>query len=417
MGAYPYLQFGTFLTNHDMDRVMNLYGDDVVLAKRAAKLLLTLPGIPYIYYGEEIGMLGSKPDENIRRPMQWDATPNAGFTSGSPWNDPYPDYEDKNVEAQQQDNASLWSTYNQFISLRSEQPALRKGDYNTISTSSESIVAFLRQYENDNIVVVSNVSDEPVENLELTLTYAEMEEGSYILLDLLTGNTSSLVVNANGGFVDHNIGTIQGNQTAVFKVFESSAPTTSEVTFNVDMSEMIRWGKFDPSNEFVDMISNLNGLGAELWELTDEDADSIYTLTIEPQTIGSTIEYKYRINGTNDERTEFAESDYLRNYVVSEATNEVLDSYQPSFVLGIPKNHTANITMYPIPADKQVDFSISNTYSSQILIYTLSGKVIHTMDVEGGQASLNTSNLSDGIYLVRIRSGQFSKSMKLIVAH
>ncbi|MEI2689565.1 MAG: alpha-amylase family glycosyl hydrolase [Anaerolineae bacterium] len=51
----------------------------------AATTLLTLPGVPFIYYGEEIGMTGNKPDERIRTPMQWADEANGGFTSGTPW--------------------------------------------------------------------------------------------------------------------------------------------------------------------------------------------------------------------------------------------------------------------------------------------------------------------------------------------
>src|SRR6185295_273775 len=83
--GYPYLQFGTFLTNHDQDRVMDVLNNDVDKAKTAASVYLTFPGIPYVYYGEEIGMKGNGADENKRRPMQWTSSSNAGFTTGSPW--------------------------------------------------------------------------------------------------------------------------------------------------------------------------------------------------------------------------------------------------------------------------------------------------------------------------------------------
>ena len=53
MGSYPYLQFGTFLTNHDINRIMDVLGNDEDRAKLAANFLLTIPGVPYLYYGEE----------------------------------------------------------------------------------------------------------------------------------------------------------------------------------------------------------------------------------------------------------------------------------------------------------------------------------------------------------------------------
>jgi glycosidase len=63
--GFPHLQWGSFLTNHDQNRVMDVLGGNIAKAKVAASLLLTIPGIPYLYYGEEIGMYGQKPDEDI----------------------------------------------------------------------------------------------------------------------------------------------------------------------------------------------------------------------------------------------------------------------------------------------------------------------------------------------------------------
>ena len=79
---------------------MSQLDGDVNKAKLAAFLLLTSPGTPFIYYGEEIGMQGKKPDENIRLPMQWNAEANAGFTTGRPWRAPDADYETVNVALQ-----------------------------------------------------------------------------------------------------------------------------------------------------------------------------------------------------------------------------------------------------------------------------------------------------------------------------
>ncbi|MBT3391812.1 MAG: alpha-amylase, partial [Chloroflexi bacterium] len=72
--------FATFLTNHDQNRTMSVFNGDLGKAKTAASLLLTAPGTPFIYYGEEIGMQGKKPDEDIRLPMQWSADQQAGFS-------------------------------------------------------------------------------------------------------------------------------------------------------------------------------------------------------------------------------------------------------------------------------------------------------------------------------------------------
>ncbi|MEO8396069.1 MAG: alpha-amylase family glycosyl hydrolase, partial [Chloroflexota bacterium] len=72
-GLTPNGQYAAFLTNHDQNRVMGNLSGDVNKAKVAADLLLTQPGVPFIYYGEELGMSGTKPDERLRTPMQWDS--------------------------------------------------------------------------------------------------------------------------------------------------------------------------------------------------------------------------------------------------------------------------------------------------------------------------------------------------------
>lgn len=64
-------QDAIFLSNHDQNRVLSALGGDIQKGKLAASVLLTMPGTPYIYYGEEIGMLGMKPDPNIREPFLW----------------------------------------------------------------------------------------------------------------------------------------------------------------------------------------------------------------------------------------------------------------------------------------------------------------------------------------------------------
>ncbi|MEO5906975.1 MAG: alpha-amylase family glycosyl hydrolase, partial [Saprospiraceae bacterium] len=86
LDAYPALQYGTFLTNHDIDRVFSAFGSNVEKMKLAASLYLTLPGVPFLYYGEEVGMIGTGDHLNIRRPMQWADQAHGGFSSVTPWN-------------------------------------------------------------------------------------------------------------------------------------------------------------------------------------------------------------------------------------------------------------------------------------------------------------------------------------------
>ena len=226
MASYPYLQFGTFLTNHDQERVMTTLGSNVSKAKLAAQLLLTLPGIPFIYYGEEIGTVGPKPDENIRTPLQWNSSANAGFTTGTPWRAPQADYLTKNIAAQQHDSTSLWSTYNKLIQLRTSEPALRKGNYLTIPNNSASALVFMRQCANETIFVASNLSANQLGNVQISFYPGTMPSGNYVLKDLLTGNKQEIIVAADGSASNQNLGSLQARTTAIYKVVSHSSGLT-----------------------------------------------------------------------------------------------------------------------------------------------------------------------------------------------
>ena len=168
--AMPNAQYASFLTNHDQDRAMSqLYGE-VDKAKIAASLLLTSPGAPFIYYGEEIGMVGKKPDENLRRPMQWSGAENAGFSGGKPWRQPDAGYSEVNVAAQTGDPASLLSHYRALIKIRSEHPALRTGATEIVATGNPAVFAALRVFENETILVLVNLSEQPVRDYALDFT-------------------------------------------------------------------------------------------------------------------------------------------------------------------------------------------------------------------------------------------------------
>ena len=109
-------QFATFITNHDQNRVLSQLAGKPEKGRVAATMLLTAPGVPFIYYGEELGMLGQKPDEQIRAPMQWSGDKNGGFTTGTPWEPLQPDFAiGKNVAAETADAQSLLSHYRALI--------------------------------------------------------------------------------------------------------------------------------------------------------------------------------------------------------------------------------------------------------------------------------------------------------------
>ena len=162
----------TFLTNHDQDRVMTELGGDVESAKLAATLLLTGGGTPFLYYGEEIGLTGQKPDERIRTPMRWDASgPAAGFTTGTPWEPLGDDPPGADVRTERADPSSLYSTYRELIAMRAGEPALRSGAIWPVGASEASVVAFLRADPDPArgaVLVIANLADSPVPSFSLT---------------------------------------------------------------------------------------------------------------------------------------------------------------------------------------------------------------------------------------------------------
>ena len=89
--ALPAERWSPFLRNHDQTRTLTELKGDVAKSRIAATLLLTLPGLPFVYYGEEIGMTGNKPDERLRTPMHWSRESGIGFTKGTAWQALHPD--------------------------------------------------------------------------------------------------------------------------------------------------------------------------------------------------------------------------------------------------------------------------------------------------------------------------------------
>jgi len=193
-------QFATFLTNHDQDRIMSVLGDKPEKAKVAATLMLTAPGAPFLYYGEEIGLLGKKPDQDIRLPMQWAAEPNGGFTTGRPWRAVNGDWETKNVAIQTDDPDSLLSHYRALIRIRSEHAALRVGDSFVLESGARSVYGLLRVSESEVVLVVVNLGKEEVADYGLSLQQGPLN-GVYTAAPILgEGPFEKLVVNGQGGF-------------------------------------------------------------------------------------------------------------------------------------------------------------------------------------------------------------------------
>jgi alpha-amylase len=195
----PNNRYATFLTNHDQDRTMSVVGDNVAKAKVAAAILLTGPGVPFLYYGEEIGMLGKKPDEDIRLPMQWSAETSGGFSTAAPWRALNADWQTKNVSAQTADNDSLLSYYRSLIAARSNHAALRTGDTYLLETGSRALYAVLRVSIDETILVLVNLSKDEVTDYGLSLIEGPLN-GEYESVPIVgEGPFENPVVNGQGG--------------------------------------------------------------------------------------------------------------------------------------------------------------------------------------------------------------------------
>jgi glycosidase len=198
--SFPANQYATFITNHDQGRVMSELSGNIGQAKTAASLLLTGPGVPFLYYGEEVGQSGRKPDENIRTPMQWSAETNAGFTTADlPWRRPQKDFAEVNVALQTDDPDSLLSHYRRLIRARNEYPALRIGGWLEMPVSNGQLYAFLRFTADQTLLVLINLGDESVQDYRLCLSAGNFQSGAG--REILQGvSVNPPEINSNGGF-------------------------------------------------------------------------------------------------------------------------------------------------------------------------------------------------------------------------
>lgn len=179
-GGWPVYVIG----NHDKPRSWNRYGDGThndQIAKDMAALYLTLRGTPILYYGEEIGMQNNDPvrKEDVkdpvgrltwptdkgrdgeRTPMQWNGTPNAGFTTGIPWLPIPVTYRTYNVADELQDPNSILNWYKGLLALRHKDPALIDGDYIALNQDDPNVLSYLRKHNDDAVLVVINMSAAP----------------------------------------------------------------------------------------------------------------------------------------------------------------------------------------------------------------------------------------------------------------
>ncbi|MDR1567174.1 MAG: alpha-glucosidase [Streptococcaceae bacterium] len=196
-----------FWNNHDLPRIVSRWGNDkeyrVESAKMLAIILHLMKGTPYIYQGEETGMtnypisdisevddiesinmynerleqgysrkaiidsINAKGRDNARTPMQWDASNNAGFTTGKPWLHVNPNYKAINVAATLEDKNSIFYTYQSLIKLRKDNPIVVWGEFELVSDVPEAVFAYKRHYAGKTWLIIGNFS-EKVNTIDLT---------------------------------------------------------------------------------------------------------------------------------------------------------------------------------------------------------------------------------------------------------
>jgi alpha-glucosidase len=166
------------LGNHDRPRIASRVGREQ--ARVAAMLLLTLRGTPTLYYGDEIGMhqVAIAPEQvrdpfeknvpgigvgrdGCRTPMQWDATPHAGFSASGTWLPVADDYDSENVVNLEADAGSILNLYKALIALRKQLPPLVTGSYESAAAQGD-ILLYRRAGEGSTIVVALNLGATPV---------------------------------------------------------------------------------------------------------------------------------------------------------------------------------------------------------------------------------------------------------------
>jgi oligo-1,6-glucosidase len=191
-----------YWNNHDQPRVVSRFGDDRRFWRESAKALATvlhlMRGTPIVYQGEELGMtnypfrsvgdfddveslnhyaeeiatggtaasamsaLRAMSRDNARTPMQWDESPNAGFTSGVPWRPVHPNHRDINASREYDDPGSIFQWYRSLIELRHSEPAVVHGSFELLAEDSDDVFAYVRDHGPVSLVVAVNFADHPV---------------------------------------------------------------------------------------------------------------------------------------------------------------------------------------------------------------------------------------------------------------
>lgn len=177
----------TFLKNHDQNRILSEFGGNEDKMRVAAGILLTLPGTPYLYYGEEIGMLGVKPDEYIREPFVWDVDTTDEVQTY--WEQPRysTDQTVRPLNTQKDDPSSLYNFYRTLIQYRNSSKALTFGNIEITELRRNEVISFKRSYEQEEILVLNNISD-----VEITYQLSG-NDSKFVNLDYNSNGTAELI--------------------------------------------------------------------------------------------------------------------------------------------------------------------------------------------------------------------------------
>jgi glycosidase len=191
--AVPNDRWSPFLRNHDQPRTRTELGGDMAKSRLASLLLLTMPGVPFVYYGEEIGMEGRKPDERLRTPMQWRRGHADGFTTGAPWEALQADSLTTTVEAEEEDPRSVLTMNRRMIHMRSAMPALAEGRLVPLRSSVDGVAAYARRAGNRVVIVVANLTTDTLRRVSIASDSGVLPAGDWKVKSLLDGRTGAPV--------------------------------------------------------------------------------------------------------------------------------------------------------------------------------------------------------------------------------
>jgi len=265
----------TFLRNHDQPRVASTLGDHEK-SKLAASLLFTMPGTPFVYYGEEIGQLGYGTDDNIREPFDWYADAKGDGMTDMSASDFYnsmkftTEHDSISVEEQRDKKESIFEHYKKLISIRKNNPAFFTADNYSRLSLGNSLYGYQVSGKNNLYVVHNNTSD----SYELSLSDSATElltETSYNAGDtILLDDYNTVILNSTAG-LDISSSQIEDKVSYTFK-YESSGTVDSVALA----------GEF---NEWDDTAKSM----------TDADGDGVYQATVD--LIPGDYEYKFVVDG------------------------------------------------------------------------------------------------------------------------